>query len=603
MHSPASKSEIKELRERIAELEAALEAARSQQTAAPERSRESSTSEAPTQVNNLISRLTQRDWQLNSNAEGQFKFFGPTSSVHLTESISISLLDSYGEGAFHKDDFTIAHLDLEAQTHLLDIYSQFQHTVLQVFQMDTFLKGLQQKQPKYASKALIYCVFANAARISPRPDLKAMVLPSNEDDFGDDLPYLLAKATQYTEEELKRPRITTIQSLLLLSVLYSALGKDTKGWLLTGNACRLAVDLGIHKNNGMRLPPGSVSVEDIQERQLAFWACVVFDRFWGLYLGRPFCLHTEDLPAQEARWMAVNNSWEAKMAYAWVSLLVIVGNVCDVLNADVRAYGKLEELDRKLQSWRSDLDPALQYHKGCPPSVSSLNLQYSAAMILLHQPTARFGSRPEDPLDRSAHSRRQCITFATAMASCLQDFQQQHGDVTALSGIALHSISLAATTLVASIAEKKSADALSELHSLKACVRALGELETTYIVARRVRKIVQLIIRVCHIETDYVESQQRHIPVSATTTSPHSLVDKSFLDVVVIDDPLPSQPQYPTDTDFPDETLLSGYSPFAFDGHLPMSAQFDIFHTFDAEALLGPDPFSQVNQRRWDSEL
>lgn len=526
---------------------------------------------------------------MNSNAEGQFKFFGPTSSVHLTESISISLLDSCGEAAINEDDFTIDDLDPDTQTHLLDVYWRYQHTVLQVFQKDTFLKGLHQRQPKYVSKALIYCVFACAARISPRTDLQALVLPRNEDDLGDDLPYLLAKATQYTDEELKRPRITTIQSLLLLSVLYSALGKDTKGWLLTGDACRLAVDLGIHKN-ALKPPPGNVSPEDIQARQLVFWACVVFDRFWGLYLGRPFCLNGEDIPAQEARWMALNNSWEAKMAYAWVSLLVIVGDICDVLNADVRNYRKLDEFDRKLQTWRENLEPSLQYRRGCPASVSSLNMQYSAAKILLHQPTARFGSRPEDPSVRNAYSRRQCITFATAMASCLQDFQQQHGDVTPLSGVALHSISLASTTLVASIAEKKSADISSEMHALKACVRALGELETTYLVARRVRKIIQLIIRVCHLETDYVQSQQRSLPVSTAATSLESLVDSSVLDEVVVEDPMSLG-----ETQFPDGTVISGYSPFAFDGHLPMSAQFDVFHTFDTDAVGWSDNLSRTS--------
>lgn len=32
---------------------------------------------------------------------------------------------------------------------------------------------------------------------------------------------------------------------------------------------------------------------------------------------------------------------------------------------------------------------------------------------------------------------------------------------------------------------------------------------------------------------------------------------------------------------------MSGYSPFAFDELLPTSAHFDIFHTFDSEAVTG----------------
>ncbi|EXJ56098.1 hypothetical protein A1O7_09029 [Cladophialophora yegresii CBS 114405] len=586
LNNPSSKSHIRELHARIARLEAALAEARSQRHPNPESQKDASAAEAEARSQNLIYRLTQRGWQLNSDAEGQYKFFGPTSSVHLTESISVSILEPWGETALNEDDFTISDIDLETQAHLLDLYWRFQHTVLQVFQKDTFLEGLEKGNSKYVSKALLYAVYACGARISPRADLKQLALPRNFDDPGEELPYLLAEATRHTEEELKRPQITTIQALLLLSVLYSAIGRDTKGWLLTGDACRLAIDLGIHKNTTGKTPHGSLSRDDVQARQLAFWACVVFDRQWALYLGRPHCLNVGDIAAQEATWMEVNHSWEAKMAYAWVSLLVIVGNICDVLNADVRAYEKLEAFDRALQSWQSHLDASLRYHNGCPASVSSLHLMFCAAMILLHQPTAKFGSRSSSESEAgSAYSRRQCITYSAAMASCLQNFQQQHGDVTTLSGVALHSIALASTTLVALIAEKKSADVSAQMRSLKTCVRALGELESTYVVARRARKIIQLIIRVCHLETDYVESRPRPTRVSA---SPSSFLENRAPEQEAVEGPLP------LDVDIPDGTGLSEYSPFAFDEHLPMSAQFDVFHTFDAEGVAGQDPFQRM---------
>ena len=105
--------------------------------------------------------------------------------------------------------------------------------MLQVFDRETFLRGMETRQTQYFSQALLYCVFACAARISDRLPVRALVIPAN-DDLEDEQPYLIATATRLIEQELKRPQITTIQALLLLSVLHCALSKDTKGWLLTG---------------------------------------------------------------------------------------------------------------------------------------------------------------------------------------------------------------------------------------------------------------------------------------------------------------------------------------------------------------------------------
>jgi hypothetical protein len=183
---------------------------------------------------NIISRLCGRQWKLNSDEEGQYKFFGPTSSFHLTESVSSSLLGpgctiAAAEEAGYDDTF-----DLDTQNHLLDIYWKYQHSVLQVFDREEFLEGLRTKQAKYFSRALLYTVYACAARISDRPSVRSMVIPS-PDDMDDEQPFLVATATRLVDQELKkRPQITTIQALLLLSVIQCSLSRNTKGWLLTG---------------------------------------------------------------------------------------------------------------------------------------------------------------------------------------------------------------------------------------------------------------------------------------------------------------------------------------------------------------------------------
>jgi hypothetical protein len=147
-------------------------------------------------------------------------------------------------------------LDLETKTHLLEIYWKYQHTVLQVFDREAFLEGWTAQDSKYFSRALLYAVYACAARLSDRPAIRTMVI-SSHDNLDDDQPFLIATATRLLEQELKRPQITTIQALLLLSVIHCSLSRDTKGWLLTGGSSKGVSQFCLLMSHARRCMPSS----------------------------------------------------------------------------------------------------------------------------------------------------------------------------------------------------------------------------------------------------------------------------------------------------------------------------------------------------------
>jgi hypothetical protein len=153
--------------------------------------------------------------------------------LHLTESVSSSLLGPLPQPHRSEDRTLDGFIDPETQDHLLDIYWRFQHNVLQVFDREEFIEGMRTGQSKYFSKALLCAVYACAARISSRPEVRSMVNASN-DDLQDEQPFLVAMASKLVDKELKKPQITTIQALLLLSVIHCSSSQDTKGWLLVG---------------------------------------------------------------------------------------------------------------------------------------------------------------------------------------------------------------------------------------------------------------------------------------------------------------------------------------------------------------------------------
>lgn len=198
-------------------------------------------------------------------------------------------------------------------------------------------------------------------------------------------------------------------------------------------------------------------------------------------------------------------------------------------------------------------------------------MQYCSAVILLHRPSANFGTGTAGC--PPSESRNICIENATSIAQFLQEYRSCHGDATTLSGVALHTIATAATTLIADIAERKESGASSQLLSLKACVRTLGELEQTYIVARRVRRIIQLVMRLCQLDFDKGVGQQVTPPVEVTPANRFNRVDMFssqdlFGEMSMGDSSLA-------------ETPFLGCSPFSLDEFLPLSSQSDILYPLE----------------------
>lgn len=257
-YRPCSKTYIRELEQRVRTLERELKRAReTQPQTSPEQpepavksSPDSTTGHAlgirlsmdpstpsvatnlPDIPRSLIARLCARQSHLNTDELGQLRFFGPTSALHTAESVCSSFV--------HWGDFTTkddAHLNTDIpprlQEYLLDQYWKYQHTVLQVIHKEAFLHDMISGQCRYFSKALLYSIFACAARISDIPDVRALTV-STGDSSGRGESYLFKKAIALVEEELEHAGITTIQSLQLLGVIHCCQSADTKGWMESG---------------------------------------------------------------------------------------------------------------------------------------------------------------------------------------------------------------------------------------------------------------------------------------------------------------------------------------------------------------------------------
>jgi len=241
----------------------------------------------------------------------------------------------------------------------------------------------------------------------------------------------------------------------------------------------------------------------------------VFDRLWALYLGRPFCLQGGVAELENNPTPQYEMPWEMRIAESWARLTVTVGHICEALNGEQCSDEAVNTLDTQLQDWYHRLQLDLCYYPGAHSSVLLLHMQFYSTKLILHRTTAGFGSTLTQSTAQSNTSKQICIDNAKNIASALQDYRLTYGEATTMSGVALHCIATASTVLIACIAEKSSADVSDLRVALKTCIRSLSELEKTYLVARRVRKTIRLIMSLCYLDVDNIDSQQ---DTSRTTT-------------------------------------------------------------------------------------
>ncbi|KAK3720891.1 hypothetical protein LTR37_003554 [Vermiconidia calcicola] len=375
------------------------------------------------------------------------------------------------------------------------MYWNYQHSVLPIVHREAFLNGMETGRGPYFSRCLFLCILASGARISSHPAIRKLAIPSEDDDKNDRRP-LMKQAEDALEKEITNPGITTIQSLLLLSVMYCIQSNDSKGWMLSGNACRLVFDLGLHQDwtylSTMKLSP-----IDVEVRQVIFWGCFNLDRLWALYLGRPPFIKLIDVSIRRPDMRAP--TWDMRIFAAWVHLLDIAGQIADKLNTNACTQGQIDHYSDALQQWYNSLDPTVQFDPKASTATYHLHLQYSAMTILVNRHNAGFGSPEKRNYPDTTRSREQCLHHAFRIARILQDYRTQHGDTSTMLGSALYNTTMAATTLVAEVSETRKDGASEEMLCLMICLRTMKEMEHTEIVAKNVYNIVQTIMRVCNV--------------------------------------------------------------------------------------------------------
>ncbi|KAF4844651.1 Nitrogen assimilation transcription factor nirA [Colletotrichum siamense] len=377
---------------------------------------------------------------------GRLRFFGPTANSHVYAEPSDQFDFREPPEQVRRAERMIRSITAETHDYLMDNFWNHYNSVLKVIHQEAFDADRESQNPKFYSSFLHICILAMAFRFADadRDDMKRIALGGRESTLHREAKYML-------DIELERPGgIPSVQALLLLGDLECGVGRDNTGWMYAGMANRLAFDIGLHldcRNTG-------INEQEVDIRHMVMRACVIYDRYWALFLGRPTSIKNQDIGmdllsrrfSQLTSLMggpgaAHKKNIAAEVYDQLIELMELAGrivetrevrnkqrgdgtdNVFNTNEGEDNAYLHAINLDRQLQNWYRRLPEHLQWKpsaiKSAPFSYFLLHQQYHVSMILLHRPWAKYGAIAGDGTSTGSHP-------SPASASEPKDVLDQH---------------------------------------------------------------------------------------------------------------------------------------------------------------------------------
>ncbi|CAK7203427.1 hypothetical protein SEUCBS139899_006161 [Sporothrix eucalyptigena] len=321
----------------------------------------------------------------------------------------------------------LANIPYEAHSHLINQFWSCYNTIIHIihrkaFELDSGMlvtsdgcSGIDNRganiignntasgNGSYYSPFLHVCMLAIGYRYADRtrPDVQAFATPDGES-------LLHEEAKRLVDHELQMPGgIPSLQALLLLGDLECGVGRYNTGWLYGGMACRLIFDLGLNRQIGQN----GQSRMDKEVKRTVLWGCVVLDRFWGLFLGRPTSIKIADIsissnpnqlrPMQGCLPMGPQCRFETEIYEALINLTDTASKLTDAAHrhyttTDPSAYYFVTGLHRELRSWYKQLPSHLQWTpanlaRNPPSAFFNLHQQYHTMYILMYRPFLSAG--------------------------------------------------------------------------------------------------------------------------------------------------------------------------------------------------------------------
>ncbi|KAF7551342.1 hypothetical protein G7Z17_g5102 [Cylindrodendrum hubeiense] len=376
----------------------------------------------------IIHRLLSTKGNLSfDQLSGRLRFFGPTANSHVYAETSDQFDSREPAEQVRRAERIIRSFSIETHDYLINQFFAFYNSVIQVIDRTAFEadRESQDNSPKFYSSFLHIAILAMGYRVADmdRDDMRKITLSARESTLHREAKYML-------DIELERPGgIPSVQALLLLGDLECGVGRDNTGWMYSGMANRLAFDIGLH----LDCRSNEMPEQESRIRNMAMRACIIYDKYWGLFLGRPLAIKSQDVDLLSNRlsqlsWTAYDTPKRDLISEIYeqlTELMELAGRIVETRDntvsnnaseqynmfasgeAEDNAYLHVINLDRQLQNWYRRLPEHLAWKpsniKMAPYSYFLLHQQYHVTMILLHRPWAKYGSITGDGASTGSH--------------------------------------------------------------------------------------------------------------------------------------------------------------------------------------------------------
>lgn len=357
----------------------------------------------------------------------------------------------------------------DVQSFLLHLYFAYVHPFFPAIHKQDFLhnySAIEHSVPpphqiQRPCKMLLLSMFAIAARYSDRPqdhqapDGRYVVAGQN---YAQDAHRLLGRKYQNS-------RPSTCQALLLLAIRAFGMGAMDKGWLYSGTALRMAVDLGMNRNaenwtiDGKR--PLFTEVE-MQIRKHIWWSCCISDKLSAVWLGRPITFRANDYstPLPDINETDETELWQpyppgvlGNLAPQTARLMTSFREAChlsviitDIMDQIYPVQGStstsrrvlFDELESRLNKWLNELPHDLRCsltdrYTTVLPHILMLHIEYNAAVLLLHraflpaydQRVSHQSALQDDPMAMKAFDV--CTSAAVQISAMAESYSEMYG--------------------------------------------------------------------------------------------------------------------------------------------------------------------------------
>ncbi|KAG5764227.1 hypothetical protein H9Q72_007685 [Fusarium xylarioides] len=478
--------------------------------------------------------LSARMGALRIVEDGQLRYYGPTSNLHMyadglqsLSSPSFRRVSIEGMDVLRRLGLDI-EVSLDLETHLAGLYFAWEDPAIHVVDEDVFFAEkkrclLQETSSPYYSETLNNAICAIGACLA---DGEKLNIPEPAAEF------FSARAKALLDVEMDSPTVATVQALVIMSATEAAFTRDARGWLYSGMATRLSADLGLHLDISNHISNGLLTERDMKIRQTAFWGVFIHEHMWNLYAGRPWGLGVQNItiPMPEVETSEMDcKGWKSYPTSVWQAkeqedaVLFPVG-ACTAANVQLCEYMRqinitlyagqtlgltalvefLPKIKQDMNNWHESLSSLIGVNctgsdKIHHPAVLQFHMQYYATLIFLYRPYLSCQITSQISTLDKAESRAamssvpsDCVSAAHQVAELLRCYQQQHSFRRANVQI-VHIILTASLIFIHDVCTRNYSESRHSLNDLQLCCHSLGEIGRCFGNATRALEVIILV--------------------------------------------------------------------------------------------------------------